>query len=148
MTQADQGNRTTFLRNLMVFAFALFIFGWAATDGARAADPNLWMVTGVTGKARVLTGDTAWTELAKGMVLRPGSRVETGSDGRISLVRPGDSLAVSPNSRFEIPAAGKTGTVAHLRQALGTLLFKITTRPENPFNVKTPYLTAVSWSSA
>lgn len=143
MTQADQVNRSTFRRNLSVFAVALFIFGLAATGGARAADPNLWTVTGVSGKARVLTGGTAWTALGKGMVLQPGNRVETGRDGRISLTRPGDSLAVSPNSRFEIPAAGKTGTVAHLKQALGTLLFKITTRPENPFNVQTPYLTAV-----
>lgn len=143
MTQADQVNRRTFRRNISVFAFALFIFCLAATGGARAADPNLWTVTGVSGKARVLTGGTAWMELGKGMLLQPGNRVETGRDGRISLVRPGDSLTVSPNSRFEIPTAGKTGTVAHLKQALGTLLFKITTRPENPFNVKTPYLTAV-----
>ena len=49
MTHAYQGNGSSFLRNLMVFALALFIFGWAATDGARAADPNLWTVTGVTG---------------------------------------------------------------------------------------------------
>ncbi len=46
MTQAYQGSRSSFLRNSMVFALALFIFGLAATDGARAADPNLWTVTG------------------------------------------------------------------------------------------------------
>jgi ferric-dicitrate binding protein FerR (iron transport regulator) len=44
---------------------------------------------------------------------------------------------------MEIPAKTGNGPFAHIRQLLGTALFKITTRPENPFNVATPYLTAV-----
>jgi hypothetical protein len=132
-----------FMRSLPVFVLAVFVFGWAMTPGAQAADPNLWTVTSATGKARVLVNGSTWRELRRGMILQPGSRVETGRKGSISLVRPGDSLKVSPNGRFEIPKSDKTGTVAHIKQTLGTLLFKITTRPENPFNVKTPYMTAV-----
>jgi uncharacterized membrane protein YgcG len=122
----------------------LLVFGWTVSWDAQAADPNLWTVANVSGEAQILgAGNDNWTDLQPGGVLDPGSQVQTGAHGRISLIRPGDSLSVSPNSRFEVPPAASSGSVGHIRQTLGTLLFKIKTRPDNPFEVRTPYLTGL-----
>jgi len=107
-----------------------------------------WRVSDIQGVARVRHGTQAWRPLARGQKIPPQSQVETGKSGRLLLVRPGDSIAVSPNSRFAVPKdADRASTRAHpitqIVQKAGTLLFKITTRPDKPFGVKTPYLAAL-----
>ncbi len=62
------------------------------------------------------------------------------------MVQPGDSLDVAPSSHFNIPKSGKAKgkkPATRIAQKMGSILFKITTRPDKPFSVKTPYLAAV-----
>jgi hypothetical protein len=117
---------------------------WGATATARAAERS-WTVKEVVGTARIQHGGAAAIALKVGDRVDPGSHVETAAGARLALVRPGDSLEVAANSRFEIPASvdPKDKAPTHILQTLGTLLFKITTRPHAPFSVKTPYLAAV-----
>jgi len=117
----------------------------ASTANVMAADGSDWRVSDIKGNAQVKTGD-AWRTLKRGDMVEPGSQVKTGAAGRLILVRPGDSLDVAPDSEFKVPKAAdasKDRPATHISQSRGTILFKITTRPENPFTVETPYLAAV-----
>ena len=128
--------------------FALLMLGLVSlvpgVSPAYAGEDGLtWTVSEVNGKVWVDHDGTGWQALKTGTVLKRGSRVKTGMGGRAVLKRPGDSIASSPNSRFRIPTSDEKGAVAHFVQTLGTLLFKLKSRPQDPFNVRTPYLAAV-----
>jgi hypothetical protein len=117
----------------------------ASTANVMAADGSDWRVSDIKGDAQVKTGG-AWRTLKRGDMVEPGSQVKTGAAGRVILVRPGDSLDIAPDGEFKVPKAANAGNgrpVTHISQSRGTILFKITTRPENPFTVETPYLAAV-----
>ena len=133
-------------RRIAVAALGTMLAVWGAHAPAQAAEQRSWTVSEVEGSARMLYNGTGWSTLSKGDSVRPGSRVETGGEARLVLVRPGDSIDVAANSRFDVPLAGGTagkGPKVHVLQTMGTLLFKITTRPDDPFKVNTPYLAAV-----
>jgi ferric-dicitrate binding protein FerR (iron transport regulator) len=132
--------RSKFTLSIVVLAA---ILGWSSQHAAFAADPDRWTVSAASGDAKALYNGAGWSRIKAGTKLYPGTLIETGKDGRVVITRPGDSVAVSANSRMEIPVRTGNGGFAHIRQLLGTALFKITTRPENPFNVETPYLAAV-----
>jgi hypothetical protein len=132
------------LRRIVVAAVLMAaISAWPGHSTAVAGNADLWKVDTVEGTAWVQRNGAGWQPLAAGAELGPGSRVKTGKDGRIVISRPGDTVSVSPNSRFGIPEPATEGPVTHFMQNLGTLLFKIRTRPHNPFNIKTPYLAAI-----
>lgn len=107
MTQANPHRAKVFLRNLLIVMLAVTIFGHAA-DSARAADANLWTVTGISGKVRVLAAGGTWSDLDKGVILKPGYRVETGHNGRVSLVRPGHTVTVNHGPRGQLHLTGGT----------------------------------------
>lgn len=138
--------RTLYQWSTMLAASALMAVAalWSAMGNARA-DERVWTIKEVAGVARIQRNGEGWRTLKVGDAIRPGNRAETAADGRLVLVRPGDSIAVAANSRFEVPAGGggAKGVRPHIVQTMGTLLFRITTRPERPFGVKTPYLAAV-----
>jgi len=118
----------------------------AGAKAANASDGRTWRVSDIKGSASVSVDGTNWTTLKRGDRVEPGTAVKTGADGRLIMVRTGDSLDVAPDSHFDIPAKGQAGAknpATHIMQKMGTILFKITTRPDNPFTVKTPYLAAV-----
>ena len=127
----------------VVVAAGLVLTGATA---ASAEGERLWRVSDIKGSALVRIDGEKWTTLKRGDKVVPGTDVKTGTDGRIIMVRPGDSLDVAPNSYFNIPVKGQAGAkkpATHILQKMGTILFKITTRPDNPFTVQTPYLAAV-----
>ena len=128
-----------------LFAATVIAAAWLAVSGTARADERTWTVKEVTGTARIQHGGAGWAALKVGDSVQPGSKVETTADARLALARPGDSIDVAGNSRFEVPSAvdPKAKAPAHILQTVGTLLFKITTRPDHPFGVKTPYLAAV-----
>lgn len=130
-------------RALMIVVIVAATFGWDAQTQAQAGNSDPWTVAEVEGAAMVAHDGGAWQALRKGDVLKPGSKVKTGKEGRVLLKRPGDSLAVSSNSKFGIPGGGEARPFGRIVQSLGTLLFKVKTRPQDPFRVKTPYLAAV-----
>jgi hypothetical protein len=118
----------------------------AGAKAANAEGERTWRVSDIKGSASVSLDGTTWTALKRGDRVEPGTAVKTGGDGRVIMVRTGDSLDVAPDSHFNIPAkaqAGAKNPATHIMQKMGTILFKITTRPDNPFTVKTPYLAAV-----
>ncbi len=131
--------RGLFLVTMLVAGVA----GWTNQNTALAGNTDPWTVSEVNGKVWVDHDGTGWQALKTGTVLKRASRVKTGMGGRAVLKRPGDSIAISPNSRFRIPTSDEKGAVAHFVQTLGTLLFKVKSRPDDPFNVRTPYLAAV-----
>ena len=131
--------RGLFLVTMLVAGVA----GWTNQNTALAGNTDPWTVSEVNGKVWVDHDGTGWQALKTGTVIKRGSRVKTGMGGRAVLKRPGDSIASSPNSRFRIPTSDEKGAVAHFVQTLGTLLFKVKSRPDDPFNVRTPYLAAV-----
>ncbi len=131
--------RGLFLVTMLVAGVA----GWTNQNTALAGNTDPWTVSEVNGKVWVDHDGTGWQALKTGTVIKRGSRVKTGMGGRAVLKRPGDSIASSPNSRFRIPTSDEKGAVAHFVQTLGTLLFKLKSRPQDPFNVRTPYLAAV-----
>ena len=110
---------------------------------AHAANLEPWEVVEVRGVAEYQHNQSGWQPLAKGVVLRPGSRVQTKEGGHIVMKRPGDSVSVSPHSRFRIPIESGDSKGTHFFQSLGKLLFKVKTRPADPFRVNTPYLAAI-----
>ena len=139
MTRFKRFSTTLLQRVFMVSMVAAAILGWTAQNAVHAGNADLWKVDKVKGTAWVQRNGAGWQPLASGAELGPGSRVKTGKDGRIVISRPGDRISVSPNSRFGIPK----GPVPNIMQNLGTLLFRITNRPQNPFHVETPYLAAI-----
>ncbi len=143
MTRFKRFSATLLGRVFMVSMVVAAMLGSTAQNAARAGNSDPWTVTEVNGTALVSHDGAGWQPLRKGDMLRPGSRMKTGRDGRAVLKRPGDSLAVSPNSRFGIPSGQEKRPLGNIFQSLGTLLFKVKTRPQDPFNVKTPYLAAV-----
>lgn len=96
-----------------------------------------WTLVSVQGTVTV-DGDAVG---APNLKLAQGTLLETGSDGKAVLTRPGDSITVYPNSRMAIPRTDN-GEEAGVMQMLGKLLFRMESRESRDFEVKTPYLAA------
>jgi hypothetical protein len=99
------------------------------------------MVATVNGAAEVKAAAGDWRALGKGMAVGIGHSLRTGGDGRILLARGDERVTISPNSRFQMVAPDR-GMATKILQELGTLLFKVHKRPEQHFEVTTPYLIA------
>jgi hypothetical protein len=113
---------------------------------ARAEQGRDWRVSDMKGSAQKSSDGKAWSSLKRGETVHPEISVKTGPKARLIMVRPGDSMDVAPSSHFNIPKSGKAigkKPATHITQKMGSILFKITTRPDKPFSVKTPYLAAV-----
>lgn len=121
---------------------------WMAPGAVQAGNADPWQVTEIEGRAWINHADEGWRALKAGATLHAGDRAETGMNGRIVLARPGDSLAVSPNTRFRIPGPKQMGPKAHIVQTLGTLRFTITRRAGDVFKVRTPFLAASTKGTA
>ncbi len=119
-----------------------------AQSAVQAGNADPWQVTEVEGRAWINHDDEGWRALKTGATLGAGDRAETGMNGRIVLARQGDSMAVSPNSRFRVPGAKHMGPKAHIVQTLGTLRFTITRRVRDAFKVRTPFLAASTKGTA
>lgn len=112
---------------------ALLVLASLVTE-AKAADG--WAVDSAEGKVTINGQVPGLPAPAIG----PGTVIETGANGKVILMRPGDSITVYPNSRMSVPAAG--GGEAGILQTLGKLLFRMESRESRDFEVKTPYLAA------
>jgi hypothetical protein len=102
-----------------------------------------WNVIVAAGKAERQIGDGPPKSIAREDRIGAGQSVATGADGRVVLERGKTLITIAPNSRIELPA-GKIDILKTLIiQTLGTLLFKVERRPQQKFEVRTPYLVAV-----
>jgi len=108
---------------------------------AYAQNREPWVVQSVSGDVRHEVGGKT-TALAVGDQIGIGHKVTTAEGARAVLVRGVASMTMSPGSEISIPA--DTGNMlTRIVQKVGTLLLKVNKRPEQHFEVTTPYLAAI-----
>ncbi|MGF1609808.1 MAG: FecR domain-containing protein [Kiloniellales bacterium] len=110
---------------------------------AKALDEGPWLVAEVQGDAWLKAPDGGKTPLQQGAEIAPGSVVGASDGGRATLSRGGTAMTLSPASETEIPPDSDQGSRTTIFQRLGTLLLKVDKRPEQHFEVDTPFLAAV-----
>jgi hypothetical protein len=99
-----------------------------------------WVVLDANGIAAWRAqGETRWHRFTRGEVLPPGSEIETGSDGEITLVAGGDQLTIAPRGRLIVPFA-RPGQDRRLRHERGRILVQIESRKARDVRVDTPLL--------
>jgi hypothetical protein len=109
-------------------------------DGAGVPTAANWVVLDASGIAAWRAqGETRWHRFTRGEVLPPGSEIETGSDGEITLVAGGDQLTIAPRGRLIVPFA-RPGQDRRLRHERGRILVQIESRPARNVRVDTPLL--------
>jgi hypothetical protein len=138
--------KTTSRYGVLIWGAMVASFLITGITSARAEHARDWRVSDVKGNAQKSSDGKAWRSLKRGETVHPGIAIKTGPKARLIMVRPGDSMNVAPSSHFNIPKSGKSSgkkPATHIAQKMGSILFKITTRPDKPFSVKTPYLAAV-----
>jgi hypothetical protein len=123
------------------------IFGQSIIVGALLcstsayANPPAWTISESSGQVNVLRPGI--TEVGtRGKALKAGDVIATGKAGRAVLVRGGEYLVISANSRIAI-AQPKEGSMTQIVQSFGNAVFKIQKKTTPHFAVQTPYLAAV-----
>lgn len=109
-------------------------------------ETTAWQVTELHGSAEWTTeNDTSWQPLHKGDRIEPPTQVRTGTDGRVTLQRGGDSVKISPNSLLFFPAAERRDGNLFMRvlQTFGVVTYSVEKRPQPGFQVETHYLTSL-----
>jgi hypothetical protein len=120
---------------------------WAAKQAVSG-----WQISKTSGDVRYRLSDdsgTPWIQAKAGSVITTRVRFETGADGRITLIRDGDKIGMSPNSRILLPSAEESRKVTTIFQSVGIMLYKVQRRARallvggkrvGRFEVRTPYL--------
>lgn len=115
----------------------------AAFPADSRADDGPWTVSEVAGAVRAMPVGGRAVALRPGDLVSAGDEVETGADGRLVLARGEATITVAPDSRMSLPEAPSAGLTTTIMQELGTLLLKVNRKPQQHFEVKTPFLAAV-----
>ena len=135
-------DRKSFSIGSLVVALAVAALVTFAGRSAQAGDDS-WTVLAASGGVQAQQALISAVDVYPGYSVAPGTQIETGADGRVVMVRDGDSITVSPDSQMKLPVRKDGGVVTEVIQTIGTLLFKVETRPEFQFEVETPYMAAV-----
>jgi len=120
-------------------SLALFLTG---TTHAFAGGSD-WRLIEKIGSVNIVTVGLVKIALTDGDVLQPGQRIETGPDGRAVIQRGQSFVTIAPRSVLVIPNDEPAGPYTRLMQYLGTIFVEVEKRPEEHFEVVTPYLAAV-----
>ena len=123
------------------FAALSFLFASPATAADKASDK--WIVTQLSGDARVVHPGARPASLSVNNQLAPGDTLLTGPTGRATLVRGGDYIVIAPRSELRLPSTPQPTGFTRVIQNLGTLLFKVQHTGIPHFAVDTPMLAAV-----
>jgi hypothetical protein len=110
---------------------------------AKEAASNAWIVSQLSGDARVVHPGLQPVTLTTAARLEPGDRVVTGLTGRATLTRGADYIILAPRSDLQLPATPQPAGFTRVIQNLGTLLFKVKHTGIPHFAVDTPMLAAV-----
>jgi hypothetical protein len=117
-----------------------------AGPAARADEPEVgtpWTVQSASGWVGYrVSGMRQARQVSSGDVIGAAARLESGPDGKATLVRNGDTIRVYPNTHLEVAPAGGVELGTLIRQTLGKLFFDIETIPGRSFRVETPALMA------
>jgi FecR-like protein len=125
-------------------ALLLVVFVAVGTGSVAIAQDAAWRVSKSSGEVWVDTPGAQPAALSADAVLRPGTSVRTGANGRVLLMRGAETIMVSPNSVMQIPASKPgNGGVTTILQRSGMLLFDVEKQNVRHFEVSTPYLAAV-----
>lgn len=127
----------------IALAFISMFFLCTAPASAAGASDQKWVVTQLSGDARVVRPGLQPASLSVRTQLSPGDRLVTGPTGRATLVKGADYIVVAPRSEMRVPTAAQPTGFTRVVQTLGTLLFKVQHTGVPHFAVDTPMLAAV-----
>jgi hypothetical protein len=125
----------------LMFASLFFLAAVPAEAAGPASDK--WLVTQLSGDARVVHPGLQPMSLRVNGELAPGDTLLTGRSGRATLVRGADYIIIAPGSELKLPAEPQPTGFTRVVQKLGTLLFKVKHTGIPHFAVDTPMLAAV-----
>jgi hypothetical protein len=125
---------------LIIFSSFALLTSPAAAKDARAP---MWIVSQLSGDARVVHSGLQPVALKVNAELAPGDRLVTGATGRATLIRGSDYIVVAPRSELRLPSAPQPSGYTRVIQNLGTMLFKVRHTGIPHFTVDTPMLAAV-----
>ncbi|MFL6848534.1 MAG: FecR domain-containing protein, partial [Sphingomicrobium sp.] len=124
---------------IVISAFALLGTPAFAKDAGSAA----WIVSQLSGDARVVHPGLQPASLKAQTRLDPGDRIVTGLTGRATLTRGADYIIVAPHSELQLPTTPAPTGFTRVIQNIGTMLFKVKHTGIPHFAVDTPMLAAV-----
>jgi FecR-like protein len=107
------------------------------------AAQDKWIVTQLSGDARVIHPGVQPASLKINAQIVSGDTLITGSTGRAMLVRGSDYIIIAPRSELRLPAVPEATGFTRVVEKLGTMLFKIQHTGIPHFAVDTPMLAAV-----
>jgi len=127
----------------LTLAFFSLFFLIAAPATAAGTSNQRWVVTQLSGDARVVRPGLQAASLTVRAQLSPGDKLVTGPTGRATLVKGSDYIVVAPRSEMRVPTTAQPTGFTRVVQTLGTLLFKVQHTGVPHFAVDTPMLAAV-----
>ncbi len=137
------GNTQMILLRAIITSIVLTVLALVSfQNNAVAQGQAAWTVSTVNGDVRHSQDGGAPATLAVGDEVGVGGKVTTGPNARVVLTRGSESMTLAPKGEIAIPAE-TGGMLTRIVQNLGTLLLNVDKKPEQHFEVKTPYLAAV-----
>jgi hypothetical protein len=127
----------------LAFAAISLFFLTSGSAVAAGGQQDKWIVTQLSGDARVVHPGAQAASLKVNNLLAPGDMLLTGPSGRATLVHGADYIVVAPRSELRLPTAPEPSGFTRVVQSLGTLLFKVKHTGIPHFTVDTPMLAAV-----
>jgi hypothetical protein len=126
-----------------VYKFVLALVSTFFFAISPAAAKEFWVVTQLSGDARIVHGQTQPASLKVNAALVAGDLIITGPNGRATLSNEADYIVMAPRSELRLPAASQPSGFTRVIQNLGTMLFRVKHTGVPHFAVDTPMLAAV-----
>jgi hypothetical protein len=129
------------MSKLAIASLLVFLVGGQASAAGKQSDH--WMVTQLTGEARVIHPGLQSASLKVNAEVAPGDTLVTGNSGHATLVHGRDYILVAPNSELKLPTGAQPSGFTRVIERLGSILFKVEHTAIPHFAVETPMLAAV-----
>lgn len=129
------------MSKLAIASVLVFLVGGQASAAGKKSDH--WMVTQLTGEARVIHPGLQSASLKVDAEVAPGDTLVTGNSGHATLVHGRDYILVAPNSELKLPTGAQPSGFTRVIESLGSILFKVEHTAIPHFAVETPMLAAV-----
>jgi hypothetical protein len=130
------------MRRLVLLFFSAIIL-LASPAAAKDGQKDYWIVSQLSGEARVVKGGLHPASLKINSALAPGDVIVTGPTGRATLARNADYILIAPRSELRLPSTQQPTGFTRIIQSLGTMLFRVQHTGVPHFAVDTPMLAAV-----
>ena len=118
-------------------------FFLAMSPASATGAQDKWIVTQLSGDARVVHPGLQPASLKVNAQILSGDTLITGPTGRATLVRGADYIIIAPRSELRLPTTPEATGFTRVVEKLGTMLFKIQHTGIPHFAVDTPMLAAV-----